>query len=69
MKGKNQQADNPTRSGTPSVGTATTEKDRDKQGRVGKYGGDDGALEHDNAEVTAPTETRSTPQPGRKQDE
>ena len=67
MTGKNRQADNPTQSGSSGAGTATKANDPDKQDRTGKYGGDDGALEHDRAEVTTPAETRSTAEPGRKQ--
>ena len=66
MTGKDRQADNPTQSGTASAGPATKATDPNQQDRTGKYGGDDGALEHDRAEVTSPAETRSTAEPGRK---
>jgi hypothetical protein len=66
MTGRNRQADTPTKTGTDGAGTATKANDPDKQDRTGKYGGDDGALEHDRAEVTTPEDTRSTAEPGRK---
>ena len=34
--------------------------------RTGKYGGDDGALEHENAETNTPEDTGSKVEPGRK---
>ena len=34
--------------------------------RSGKYGGDDGALEHENAETNTPEDTGSKVEPGRK---
>jgi hypothetical protein len=67
MTGKNRQAENPTQSGAASAGTATKANDPDKQDRTGKYGGDDGALEHDRTEIAKPGDTRSTAEPGRKQ--
>lgn len=36
------------------------------EGRTGKYGGDDGALEHENAETNTPEDTGSKVEPGRK---
>jgi hypothetical protein len=34
--------------------------------RTGKYGGDDGALEHESAETNTPEDTGSKVEPGRK---
>ena len=36
------------------------------EGRTGKYGGDDGALEHETGETNTPEDTGSKVEPGRK---
>ena len=38
----------------------------DHEDRTGKYGGDDGALEHETGETNTPEDTGSKVEPGRK---
>lgn len=55
---------------TPT-GPATGQQSRDTEDRVGQYGGDDGALEHEQAEGAKPVSpaaegTADKAEPGRK---
>ena len=50
---------------SPRASQATDQSGPD-EGRTGKYGGDDGALEHETAEPTTPEDTGSKVEPGRK---
>ena len=60
----------PQKQSTPT-GPATGQHSQDTEDRVGPYGGDDGALEHERAEMEAPDtltpeDTGSKVEPGRK---
>jgi hypothetical protein len=66
MTGKTQQPRDTDQRRTTSVGTATKADDQDRQSRVGKYGGDDGALEHEKAEPNTAENTGNKIEPGRK---
>lgn len=46
--------------------TQQSEQRGPDEGRTGEYGGDDGALEHENAETNTPEDTGSKVEPGRK---
>jgi hypothetical protein len=62
MSGGGQDRD--TRRDDPTAGQG---RDQGGEARTGEYGGDDGALEHENAETNTPEDTGSKVEPGRKQ--
>ena len=56
---------------TPGVAGTISGHQHDQSGsdedRTGKYGGDDGALEHESGETNTPEDTGSKVEPGRKE--
>lgn len=66
MTGETDQVRDTGRSDAVIASTAAKKRDQDKESRVGKYGGDDGALEHEKTEIKPSQNTDSKVAPGRK---